>query len=171
MRLVFDVVVGEDLEEPRPEPDYEALSAATGDFLASAGLDSYPGLRVCLSYVSENGIRLLNHRYRKMDEPTDVLSFPLWEEEGRFSPPEGWEELPLGDVVLCPRYIRESARRENMDYNGEIILALVHGILHLTGFDHDSEERKRAMWDAQAVVVGAYFDRKEETIRGGLMSE
>ena len=122
-----------------------ALSQELGDMIAS----------VAVTCVSDDEIRALNARYRDVDEATDVLSFPLWEDDGRFAPPAGWEELPLGDVVVSPNFVRQNAARENIRYNNEMTRMIAHGVLHLVGFDHDTEERERAMWEIQERVVAA----------------
>jgi probable rRNA maturation factor len=119
------------------------LSPEFGDMRAS----------VAVTCVSDDEIRGLNARYRDVDEATDVLSFPLWEDGGRFAPPVGWEELPLGDVVVSPDFVRQNAARENLGYNNEMTRMIVHGVLHLVGFDHDTEARKRGMWEIQERVV------------------
>jgi probable rRNA maturation factor len=71
---------------------------------------------VAIEFVSADRIRKLNRRYRERDEVTDVLSFPV--DEG---PPE------LGDVVICPEHT------ENLSE------AVVHGVLHLCGYDHETD--------------------------------
>jgi probable rRNA maturation factor len=123
---------------------------------------------VSLSAVSPEDIAALNFRYRKLDEPTDVLSFPLWEEDGRFVPPQ-WDSIPLGDVVVCPGIVRRNAERENIGYNSEMARMIIHGVLHLIGFDHDTDGARREMWDMQESVLGKYAERVRA--KGGLMSE
>jgi probable rRNA maturation factor len=154
MRLRFDVVKGDaGLGGPI---DFEALAAQLGVF-AEPLVHGCKELSVALSFVAPGGIRELNARYRDIDEETDVLSFPLWEMDGRFQPPEGWEDLPLGDVVVSPEYVSGSAKDKNIDYNNEIILVIIHGVLHLLGFDHDTGEREREMWRVQDALVQRYL--------------
>ena len=113
------------------------------------GIDT---LQISLCSVDRDKMQTLNKQYRSLDEPTDVLSFPLWEEEGEFSPPEGWSLLPLGDIILCPAYIADHAREENLQYNSELLLMIIHGLLHLVGYDHDTPEKKSAMWSVQGKI-------------------
>lgn len=131
----------------------EALLAFLGD-VAEIG-DEVDALEISLRAVSCDTIRELNQQYRSLDEPTDVLSFPLWEQEGLFSPPRGWSMLPLGDIVLCPAYIAKQAEEEKRDYNSELFLMAVHGALHLVGYDHDTPEKKSAMWALQEKIHAA----------------
>jgi probable rRNA maturation factor len=164
VRLRLDVAGGDDCGTP---VDYGALSNLLGAFADRFSLPCRE-LSVSLSFVPPVDIRGLNARFRGLDEETDVLSFPLWEEEGLFSPPE-WDDLPLGDVVVSPACVSSSAGMANMDYNSEIILVIVHGVLHLLGFDHDTEERRREMWREQEALVREYLTGT--AARGGLMVE
>jgi probable rRNA maturation factor len=126
-------------------------------FLASVGLETASRGIVSLSFVEDDKMLALNALYREIDEPTDVLSFPLWEEEGRFCPPEEWSDPPLGDVVVSPAFVRASADGEGLDYAGEIVLMIVHGTLHLVGFDHDTDERENEMRRAQESLRSRFF--------------
>jgi len=96
----------------------------------------------------------VNKQYRGLDEPTDVLTFPLWEEEGRFAPPDfaqqPFDTLPLGDIVIC----QEEAEREHapMPCKAALCLALAHGFLHLLGWDHETPEKEKFMWDRQELL-------------------
>ena len=81
-----------------------------------------------LAFVGPDEIRALKHEHLGIDEATDVLSFPL---DGRELVPEGVPRA-LGDVVLCPQVVGEAWRRP-----------LVHGLLHLLGYDHGAEMEAR----------------------------
>jgi probable rRNA maturation factor len=122
-------------------------------------LEGYELVTVALSCVPEDEMKRLNFLYRDIDESTDVLSFPLWEDEGEFRPPEGWRSLPLGDVVISPDFVRLSAAEANIGYNNEMARMVVHGALHLVGFDHGDEDGAVAMWDLQERTVVRIFLR------------
>jgi probable rRNA maturation factor len=87
--------------------------------LASAGIDAG---HVAIAFVDEDRIRDLNREYRGIDAPTDVLSFGIDEDGASAGPRE------LGDIVICPQYTEDL--RE----------AIVHGALHLTGMDHETDD-------------------------------
>lgn len=77
---------------------------------------------LAVALVDSERIRELNLEHRGRDEPTDVLSFPVDEDGPALGPRE------LGDVVICP------------DHTEDLSEAVVHGVLHLCGYDHESDE-------------------------------
>lgn len=153
--------------EHLPDVDIGLLSLIMGELMTSGAFGDYPEVQVSLSLISKEEMKSLNGQYRDIHEPTDVLSFPLWEEAGTFVPPEGWEKLPLGDVVISPEYVLDYVQVSHVEYEREVVLVLIHGILHLIGFDHDTGEKERLMWKEQEALRETYFDR----IRGGLRVE
>jgi probable rRNA maturation factor len=84
--------------------------------------------------VGEARIRELNRKHRGVDRPTDVLSFPIDEGGTVVGPRE------LGDVVICP------------EHTEDLLEAVVHGVLHLTGMDHETDEGE--MLALQAEIMG-----------------
>jgi len=97
----------------------EVVTALCELALASAGIDDG---HLAVEFVGSERIRVLNRAYRGVDEPTDVLSFPV-DEDG---PAPGGREL--GDVAICPAHTEDLAE------------AVVHGTLHLLGMDHETDE-------------------------------
>lgn len=148
----FDV-----MGDPGVAIDYARLARVIGSFFELRGVEWAGRAAVSLSFVGDDEIRALNASYREIDEPTDVLSFPLWEEGGRLVPPDGWDELPLGDVIVAPGFVCECAAGEGRDFTAEMILMVVHGTLHLVGFDHDTPEREAEMWQAQEDLRDRYI--------------
>jgi len=108
-------------------------------------------IEVSLTFVEPDEMLELNEQYRGIDEPTDVLSFPLWEEEdGSFLlPSKDWDEVALGDIVICPRVVIDFARASEKELEEEIVLIYIHGLLHLLGYDHTTEEQEAIMWKKQ----------------------
>ncbi len=103
-----------------------------------------PRAEVSLSFLPLERMREQNRTYRGIDEPTDVLSFPLWEEDGEFRPSCALPVLPLGDILICPEYVRSCTPDEDA-FNREMALLVSHGFLHLLGWDHDNDEREAKM--------------------------
>lgn len=118
-------------------------------------------VELSLSVLSQSDMQNVNKEYRGIDSATDVLSFPLWEEAGVFTPPADWESLPLGDILVCPDVVARDAEEEKKTFIEELTLVLCHGMLHLVGFDHDSEEREKDMWELQSHMVESFLGRDQ----------
>ena len=81
-----------------------------------------------IALVGQKRIKELNKRYRGKNRPTDVLAF----EDG-----ENW-----GEVIICPVEIKKNAKKFNSTFKKEEARVLIHGILHLFGYDHEKEEKE-----------------------------
>lgn len=98
--------------------------------------------------VDDAGIAALNRTYRGVIGPTDVLAFPMTEGAfGKLTPD------CLGDVVISVETALRQAR--GGDVRAECALLLVHGILHLLGYDHGTLRQRQRMWKRQAVLLAA----------------
>ncbi|GAP10874.1 probable rRNA maturation factor YbeY [Bellilinea caldifistulae] len=97
--------------------------------------------------TDDETLRELNSQHLGIDAPTDVLSFPADE----FDPDE--QTTYIGDVVISVPRAREQAKTAGHPLENEISLLVVHGLLHLLGYDHDVEERKALMWEKQAEIL------------------
>lgn len=120
-------------------------------------------------FVAEATIAELNERFMGHEGPTDVLSFPI---DGEPDPPGRWpdsggpgpdreddpEELPLllGDVVVCPAVAERNAPAHAGSVDDELALLIVHGILHLLGMDHATDEQRAAMWAREQTLLAAH---------------
>jgi len=100
--------------------------------------------------VDDAAMAELNHAYRGVSVPTDVLAFPM--AEGRFR-----ETSPnlLGDVVISAETAARQARPRNAGLRRELALLLIHGILHLVGYDHGTAKERRRMAQKQRVILEA----------------
>lgn len=110
---------------------------------------------ISVTFMSPKEIAQINGQYRKMPYPTDILSFPLWEENGEFKP-EDWQSLPIGDLIVCPECVAANAKKHKKTYKEELALVLSHGFLHLTGRDHRTNEEQNKMWAEQDEMVAEY---------------
>lgn len=109
-----------------------------------------PGTGVSVVIVDDSTIRQLNRQFRAIDAPTDVLSFPAE------APPVPVAEPPyLGDLVLGLPAIQRQAEAEGHAWEDEMVLAVVHGTLHLLGYDHDTAAHQEQMWAVQARALAA----------------
>jgi len=126
-------------------PDEEVIDRLLHAALAAAEATAHE-VEVSVRVVDEDEIRLLNREYRQQDRPTNVLSFPA-----------ALDELPglpdddlglLGDVVICASVVAREAAEQGKPASAHWSHLLVHGFLHLLGFDHvedDDAERMEAL--------------------------
>ena len=114
---------------------------------------------VSLVIADDETVRDLNREYRGLDESTDVLAFSLNESQvdgepagqGFNLPPE--ESTIVGEVIISyPQAVRQ-AREQRKPVKAEMALLVVHGVLHLLGYDHAEPDQERRMWDKQAEIL------------------
>ena len=87
---------------------------------------------VSILLTGDKDIRRLNQEFRSIDQPTDVLSFPQNADEDPCIP----EEIILGDIAVSLDIAKAQAKEHGLDFKEEIILLLIHGILHFLVYDH-----------------------------------
>jgi len=88
-------------------------------------------------------IRSLNNKYRGIDKPTDVLSFSL--QEGAVKSPEVENDKLLGDIIISVETAQRQANNLNHSMERELTVLLIHGLLHLTGYDHEEDTDYKIM--------------------------
>ena len=114
---------------------------------------------VSISFVNNQEMRRLNKEYRNIDKETDVLSFPLVEfiEEELNTEDEDAEyieeEIALGDIVISMEKAVEQSEEYGHSFKRELAFLLVHGMLHLLGYDHDEEASEGEMFDKQEEIL------------------
>ena len=163
--MAIDVFAAD--EQSAAPVDLERWSSLARSVLESRGV---PGdIEVSLLFVDEATIAALNERFLAHSGPTDVLAFPVEDDPvtgGRFpdmggtgpgSDPDGEPPLLLGDVVVCPAVAERNAAAENVPYEDELALLVVHGLLHLLGMDHEAEAEAEAMEALEKELLGAFF--------------
>jgi probable rRNA maturation factor len=109
-----------------------------------------------LRLTDDSELHALNKQYRGMDEPTDVLSFGgegfvdglLAPTSHPFSHPRE-ERMYLGDIMISMDRCVAQARQYGHSVDDELALLVIHGVLHVLGYDHDTPARKKRMWQAQ----------------------
>jgi probable rRNA maturation factor len=149
--------------------DEEGLLAGkiTYDFVENvlgkaAELEEINRCELSVTLVNNEQIRELNKEYRGIDKETDVLSFPLEDEESEemiFLPEEDEEFADylssLGDIVISIPKTIEQAEEFGHSLERELAFLLVHGFLHLLGFDHETEDEEREMFAKQDEILNA----------------
>ena len=100
---------------------------------------------VSVTFVDDIGIQELNKRFRNMDKPTDVLSFPLLDYEGESEEPF-FDELchNLGDIVISLERAMAQANEFGHSFEREVAFLTAHSMLHLLGYDHELSEEDDA---------------------------
>ncbi|MDD5145997.1 MAG: rRNA maturation RNase YbeY [Candidatus Pacebacteria bacterium] len=86
-------------------------------------------IELSIVLVEEDEIHKLNKKYRKKDCPTDVLSF-LYSNKS-------------GEIVICPKAVKENAKKFGSAFKKELTQVLIHGILHLLGYDHEAGKKEK----------------------------
>jgi probable rRNA maturation factor len=119
----------------------------------------HPQAELSVLLVDEPTMERLHVHYLDEPGPTDVLSFPMDE----LRPPKGDEPTPpglLGDVVLCPTVAERQAAAAGHSTDAELDLLMVHGILHLLGYDHAEPGGEREMFGLQAELLQAWGEHR-----------
>jgi probable rRNA maturation factor len=131
-----------------------ALRAAAREVMRTEGVATDVGVEVAIA--DGEAVRELNRRYRGRDEPTDVLSFASSDAAVAF--PSTPDEAPsLGEVVVCLPVARSQAAEGGRELEGEIVHLVVHGMLHILGYDHEEAaegERMKAREDEVLEALG-----------------
>ena len=110
---------------------------------------------VDLLFVDNETIREMNREYRDKDSATDVLSFPMYEADEEL---DDEDEILFGDIVISLERALEQSEEYGHSLEREVMYRLVHGLLHLSGYDHMEEEEKkvvRAQEEKLLAVIGA----------------
>lgn len=129
-------------------PELRALiKKAVRDALA---FEEFEGTaEVSVTLTDNENIHALNLEYRDVDRPTDVLSFPTFDDE-----PDGEGYIPLGDIVISLERAREQAEEFGHSFERETAFLCVHSVLHLLGYDHElSPEDEKEMFGKQEEIL------------------
>ena len=110
---------------------------------------------VSVTFTDNEGIRELNNKFRQIDRPTDVLSFPLFDFEGESDEPPVDEIMNmLGDIVISLERAKEQADEYGHSFEREVAFLTVHSMLHLLGYDHEtSDEDDKVMRARQSEIM------------------
>ncbi|MFC1871212.1 rRNA maturation RNase YbeY [Chloroflexota bacterium] len=153
--MEIDVLIDDGVETPLAA---DWLYEVVEQTLNAEGINS--GIEVGLVVTGQERVHQLNRDYRGVDEPTDVLAFAATEEvdDSPFvSPPDGVKHL--GEVIISyPRAVEQAAESRH-PVEREMAILIIHGVLHLLGYDHDEPEREQPMKAREAEIL--------KTVEGG----
>ena len=142
--MQLDVAIEADWPSP---PDWENLAARAADAIALVTPElGNQRLAVSLLFADDAEVHALNRKWRSKDKPTNVLSFPMLEREDLLAlASDGPPEL-LGDIALALETCQREAANKGVSLEAHATHLLIHGLLHLAGYDHEtSPEDARAM--------------------------
>jgi probable rRNA maturation factor len=122
-------------------------TTAVAAALAGASVDARKGV-VALLFTDDGTIAGINAEWRGKDKPTNVLSFPAPD-----MPVPAGEPRPLGDIVLAHGVIAREAAEQGKTLHDHTAHLIVHGVLHLLGFDHENGEDAEAMEQLEASIL------------------
>jgi probable rRNA maturation factor len=151
-------------EPPSPTVGTDSIVVVGADEQADVGLDVDRWCRLAaavledagrrgeltLTFVERAEIAALNAEHLGHDGPTDVLSFPLDDDDDRGLP------VLLGDVVICPDVAREQAPLHAGTLDDELALLVVHGVLHVLGHDHAEPDEAASMQARERELLSAH---------------
>ena len=109
-------------------------------------------LYLSVTLSKENYIHRINKEYRKVDRPTDVLSFPMFEKNEIPLEKTGIPDV-LGDIIICVPIVEKQAIEYEHSFKRELAYMLVHGFYHLMGYDHMQEDEKKVMREKEEIVL------------------
>lgn len=130
-----------------PDTELAALVCRVVD-AAGARLRSYGGSELSLLFTDDVHIRSLNRRFRNVDRPTNVLSFPA------AVPTDGGFGAFLGDIVVASETVRREAESRGLTIEAHLAHLILHGFLHIVGYDHEVEAEALAMERLEAGILG-----------------
>jgi probable rRNA maturation factor len=114
--------------------------------------DAPDAVELSVALVDPDEIARLNLEYRGIEGPTDVLSFGCDDPE----PVDSDEPIAIGDVVIAPEIAQAQATDLGTTVESELDLLLVHGVLHLLGYDHEDDEDAAVMQARERAVLAAW---------------
>lgn len=130
------------------EPVAEHVASAAAALAAHPDLADHAVADACVALSDDDNVRGLNATYRGMDKPTNVLSFPAGS-----GPRDG--VIPLGDIVLAVETIAREAAQQAVPPVQHLQHLVVHGLLHLLGYDHETDEEAAQMEAVETTVLAS----------------
>jgi len=147
-----NILIEEGLEV---EPDADWLQRIMGKTLMAENVP--PNIEISLLITGQERIQELNREYRGLDKPTDVLSFAMSEQKEEeepvafIGPPDGL--IHLGEVIISYPQAVIQARERGHSIQKELAILIVHGVLHILGYDHEKPEMEPAMISREKAIL------------------
>jgi probable rRNA maturation factor len=139
--------------EEWPFPDLKLFDAITEKVLSMVAWER--PCEISIVFSDDAYIKELNHTYRDKDKPTNVLSFPGYDDNLlTILPP--LEPVPLGDIVFALETIKNEAHIQNKSFENHLTHLFTHGLLHLLGYDHETDEEATEMEQFEVDVLSLF---------------
>jgi len=98
---------------------------------------------ISVAFIGRSEMRRINRIYRGRDKATDVLSFNYGSDQIRIN----------GEILICPQIAREDIKLEGVNYKIKITTLLIHGLLHILGYDHHNSKDMKIMYNLQQQII------------------
>jgi len=144
--------------------DIDETSVVSAARFALDSMDVSSLAELSMVLVTADVMEGLHQRWMDLPGPTDVMAFPMGEADEAAN--GGAESTALlGDIVLCPDFAGEQARKAGHSLDDELHLLTVHGVLHLLGYDHAEPEEEREMFGLQNRILAEFTEATEAALR------
>lgn len=150
--MKIEIFLSDEQEKLAPPEDIEQLiEQCTRAALLEEQIDE--DAQVSVTLVDNETIREINREHRDIDKATDVLSFPLGDDDSFDTDPETGAIL-LGDIVISLERAEEQAKEFGHSYRREVAFLITHSLFHLLGYDHvNGEDEEKLMFGKQEKVL------------------
>lgn len=106
-----------------------------------------------VSFINEVNMKRMNRQFRDIDDSTDILSFAAEDDDGFGFISAGRRKRVLGDMLICPEVLQRNARTFKVTENEELRRLLIHGVLHLSGENHQTNDPSEPMLVKQEKIL------------------
>ena len=106
-----------------------------------------------VTFVDERNMRNMNRKFRAINDSTDILSFAAEDDDGFGFISAGRRKRVLGDMLICPEVLKRNAERFKVSENEELRRLLIHGVLHLSGDNHQTNDPSEPMLIKQEKIL------------------
>ncbi|MDD4527443.1 MAG: rRNA maturation RNase YbeY [Candidatus Margulisbacteria bacterium] len=122
---------------------FEELIQKTIDHIKKRSL--FPEGELSVSFITSEEMQELNQKYRNKETATDVLTFPIFDDE------------IIGDIYICLEEVYKKADTYRINRNEQLIMTLAHAFAHLTGYDHNDDQEREIMEDYEDFLLKKYL--------------
>ena len=114
---------------------------------------SLSNVEFSVSFIEEDHMHQMNMEFRNIDDSTDILSFAAEDDDGFGFVSAGRRKRVLGDMLICPEVLKRNAQSFNVSDNEELRRLLIHGVLHLSGDNHQTNDPSEPMLIKQEKIL------------------